>query len=199
MRQRCFFAIIFLFLFSSLVKTYLITKERPLFSCSIFESWGAKGGEEKKLLAKRFLGFSSVAADCYWLYFLQLDHIGCKLSADFVFNCADIITYLDPHFNVVYRFASIGLSLGFKRYDLATKLLEKAVVVSSFNRDDWRVNFYLGHNYHFFLQDQKRAVHYIKLASQQQKACGVFLKQDRGVPPDFIKKWGGRLANVNLG
>lgn len=190
--------IIFLCIAIFCLKTYMIHIDRYTYTSFIFESWKKKDFEEKRLLKKRFLGFKNITADLYWIYFLQCDHLGIQLSPDFIFNCADLITYLDPHFNIVYRFAALGLSIKYKRYDLANILLKKAIAHSSFNKDDWRIYFYIGYNYYFFLHDTKGATYYIKQASKQPTHFNACLKKHRTLPPNFIAKWSDRLTKALL-
>ena len=191
-RNFYFIIIIFLFFLSSFFKTYLINKQRNNVSKSFIIHWGSKTASEKKILVKRFLGFKNFAADMYWIYFLQLDHLDCNLSGDLVYNFADLITYLDPHFNVVYRFAAIGLSLGLKRPDLADTLLIKAIA-SPFNKDDWRIYFQLGYNSNFYCKDKKKAAYYIGLASRQPKQYSSYMKGQRVSPPEYLARWQATL------
>jgi len=147
---------------------------------------------EKKLLAKRFLGFRNFVADLYWLSLLQKDHTSNKLSADDIFSTADFITDLDPHFNVVYRFAAIGLMFNLKKPDFSYKLLVKALN-SPFNNDDWRIYFLLGYNRYFFYHDVKKSRFYINVACCCSLDFFEILKSDRFKVPEYVLKWSEKL------
>jgi len=193
MRRSVFSIYVIIFCVIFVCKSYLINKKRYNLNCVNLLEWGKNSPEEKRVAVNRFLGFKNFVADLYWIYFLQKDYIGHKLSPEFVFNCADLITCLDPHFNVVYRFAAVGLTFGFKRPDLSNKLLFKAINFSSVNKDDWRILFYIGYNYYFFLKDAKRASHYFELASVQPKSFKATCKSDRLPPPQYLSRLSRKL------
>jgi len=183
-RKFYFVVIIFLFFLSSFFKIYLINKERNRVS----QHWSLQTITEKKIGFKKFLGFKNIAADIYWVYLLQLDYLGSKLSGDFVYTVADLITSLDKHFNVVYRFAATGLSFGLQRPDLAHRLLQKALT-SSFNKDDWRIYFQLGYDSSFYYNDKQKAAYYIAMACRQPKKFDSYLKVERTAPPHYLTRW----------
>ena len=84
-------------------------------------------------LAERLaLGFDNLAADVYWIR--AVVHFGGqRLSTDKnydqLFPLLDLVTSLDPHFKVAYRFGAIFLAEPFPggagRPDLAMQLLQK--------------------------------------------------------------------------
>lgn len=85
-----------------------------------------------------FLSVKAIAADWYWLCLLT------KSTQDFkpIFTLAMRITDLDPHFNIVYRYAAVQLMQS-KHFDKAQQLLAKALR-SPTNQADWRIYFYHG-------------------------------------------------------
>jgi len=181
---------------SSACKHFLFQYERPTFVSPVLQKFSDLTHAQKQRALKRLCGFKTIAADVHWLGFLQQDHVGKKLLPEQVFARADLITDLDPFFNVVYRFAAIGLTVGLKRPDLANKLLKKALHAWQVNGDDWLIYFYLGHNYHFFLNDDAKAARYIQLASEQPTVFDGIFKSSRLPPPDYLNHWAQRLALV---
>jgi len=127
-----------------------------------------------------YLGLKSIAADLYWFGLSYSD----DLSADYVFEMADFITDLDPHYTVVFRYAGIYLTTHAQRSDLAIRLLQKSLN-SSVNRKDWRIPFYLAHNYHHAVNDKKKAAIYYQLAAEQSIASEL---------PGYLKNLGRVLS-----
>jgi len=87
-------------------------------------------------LAKRLsLGFDNLAADIYWIravvYFGGHRLDDQRQNFDQLFPLLDLVTSLDPHFRMAYRFGSIFLAEplpgGAGRPDLGIQLLEKGV------------------------------------------------------------------------
>ncbi len=128
-----------------------------------------------------YCGFKTIAADFYWCL-LQLHD---DINAEYIFHTADNITDLDPHYNIVYRYAAIRLLIEYSDANLATTLLEKSLP-SCFNNDDWRIYFYLVYAYKFFLHDQTKAHHYYAVMRQQQYTNNHYLKKDRNLPPEYL-------------
>ncbi len=88
------------------------------------------------------LGFNHIIADVCWLKLITSQD---ELYDHCFFEYAQYITDLDPHFNVVYRYAAVYLMTQRQRYDLATALLKKSLQ-SPVNADDRRIHFYLAYS-----------------------------------------------------
>lgn len=86
-----------------------------------------------------------------------------KNQAAFIYQAADIITDLDPWFWDAYLMADMVLAWDFKRIDLANKLLLKA---KKYRTWDFKVPYYLGFNYFYFLQDNENGSKYLMEASK---------------------------------
>jgi hypothetical protein len=84
-------------------------------------------------------------------------------QADFIYQAADIITDLDPWFWDAYLMADMVLAWDFKEIDLANKLLLKA---KKYRTWDFKVPYYLGFNYFYFLQDNENGSKYLMEASK---------------------------------
>jgi len=84
-------------------------------------------------------------------------------QADFIYQAADIITDLDPWFWDAYLMADMVLAWDFKKIDLANKLLLKA---KKYRTWDFKVPYYLGFNYFYFLKDNDNGAKYLMEASK---------------------------------
>jgi tetratricopeptide (TPR) repeat protein len=121
-----------------------------------------------------YLSFKNIIADYYWFKLCYAE----DLSADYTYGMAEFITNLDPHFTVVYRYAGIFLTMQKQQYDLAINLLRKALT-SPVNNADWRISFYVAHNYYYGLHDKKQAAIYYAQAAER-----TLMSQ----PPPYLKK-----------
>lgn len=117
-----------------------------------------------ELLKSFSLGYSSVIADLLWLEVVQA--IGEKQISDsgyqWIYHAVDVVTSLDPKFEFSYQIAGIALATLGKQYDLSNQILLKGIKNTP---DDWRLPFYLGFNYYFYLNDYKNAAKYISLSA----------------------------------
>ena len=86
-----------------------------------------------------------------------------KNQAAFIYQAADIITDLDPWFWDAYLMADMVLAWDFKRIDLANKLLLKA---KKYRTWDFKIPYYLGFNYFYFLHDNENGSKYLMEASK---------------------------------
>jgi hypothetical protein len=112
--------------------------------CNAFLQSSRKHRAEKvsyRLPAVWYVGFNHIVADVYWFKCIANNQFS---SAEELFFYADFITDLDPHFNIVYRYAAILLAHRFNHKNLAAQLLEKGIR-SSFNQNDWRLHAHLAH------------------------------------------------------
>jgi hypothetical protein len=110
------------------------------------------------------LGYSSVIADLIWLEVVQA--IGENQVNDagyqWIYDAADVVTTLDPKFEYSYQIAAVSLATLGKKYELSNQILLKGIKNSP---DDWRLPFYLGFNYYFYLYDYQQAAKYMALSA----------------------------------
>jgi hypothetical protein len=120
-------------------------------------------------LAKRLaLGFDSLAADVYWMravvYFGSQRQLAAQhQSFDRLFPLLDLVTSLDPHFTVAYRFGSIFLAEplpgGAGRPDLAIQLLQKGIAA---NPRRWEYFEDIGFVHYFWTGNYTAAAEWFK-------------------------------------
>ena len=82
---------------------------------------------------------------------------------DYTVQTLDAITDLDPYFFDPYLFAEMFLTVNAPKYDDANNLLLKA---REHIKDDYRIPYYLGFNYHYYLKDDATAAKYFIEASK---------------------------------
>ena len=156
----CFFVLIGLSMF---FKNILIKQKSPIHNHigHILPS---------KFLSIASMEFKGIVSDYYFLKFLT--HIGDQIGkkklskqkhAFYIYNTIDIITDLDPWFWDAYLIADMLLTWEFNEIKLANKLLLKA---KKYRTNDYKVFYYLGFNYFYFLNDSKNAVRYIQEAAK---------------------------------
>ena len=124
-------------------------------------------------LAERLaLNFDSLMADVYWIravvYFGgQRRTEGGVKSFDQLFPLLDLVTSLDPHFRIAYRFGSIFLAEkppgGPGRADLAVQLLEKGLRADP---KRWEYAEDIGFVYYWWEGDYVRAAEWFKRAGE---------------------------------
>jgi len=112
------------------------------------------------------------------------DRVGSaeKLSDEdwrYVVASLDAVTDLDPYFLDPYIFAEGALTWDAGRFEEANRLLQKG-----FERrpDQWRLPFYIGFNYFYFLKDYERGAEYLMAASRAPDS------------PTFLTTLAARLA-----
>ena len=81
----------------------------------------------------------------------------------YVTETLETITDLDPYFWDAYLFAETFLTWDAAKYEAANKLLLKA---RKYRTDDYRVPYYLGFNYYYFLKDNVNGAKYLMEASK---------------------------------
>jgi hypothetical protein len=124
-------------------------------------------------LAKRLaLSFDSLMADVYWIravvYFggQRRSDRGVK-NFDQLYPLLDLVTALDPHFRVAYRFGSIFLAErppgGPGRTDLAIQLLQKGLEADP---QRWEYAEDIGFVYYWWENDYVRAAEWFKRAGE---------------------------------
>ena len=121
-------------------------------------------------LAQRLaLGFDTLAADVYWIRAVVYFG-GQRLSEhkryDQLFPLLDLVTSLDPHFNVAYRFGAIFLAEPFPggagRPDLAMQLLQKGMAADP---KRWEYAQDIGFIHYFWTRDYTLAAEWFKRAA----------------------------------
>lgn len=98
---------------------------------------------------------------------------------DYVIHSLDVVTDLDPYFSDPYVLAEGLLAWDAGKPGEANRLLKKGI---EYRVWDWRLNFFVGFNYFYFLQDYASASSYIMAAAQMPGS------------PAYLKTLGARLA-----
>jgi hypothetical protein len=118
------------------------------------------------------LGFESIVSDLYWMravvYFgkqsLSKDP---RKRYDLLYPLLDLVTTLDPRFNVAYRFGAIFLSepqpAGPGRPDQAIALLEKGFTLAPHR---WEYLHDIGFIYYWHLREYDRGAAYLERAAE---------------------------------
>ena len=91
----------------------------------------------------------------------------------------DVVTDLDPYFFDPYILGEGVLTWGPKKYDAANRLLEKG---RKYRRNDWRIPYFIGFNYFYFLKDYAKGADYMMEASRLPGS------------PDYLPNLAARLA-----
>lgn len=128
------------------------------------------------------LGFTNLVADTYWIR--AVVYYGGRLHAnrqqvpsspanfDLLFPLLDLVTSLDPHFKVAYRFGAIFLTEAYPngpgRPDLAIELLQRGI-----ERDGARWEYFhdIGFVYYWWLRDYPRAADWFLKGSERPGAA----------------------------
>jgi hypothetical protein len=127
---------------------------------------------------KIFLGYRNLVADMYWMravvYYggqrqrlVELEEQGIQSTTNFdlLYPLLDLVTTLDPHFKIAYRFGAIFLAdappNGPGRADLAIALLQRGI-----ERDHGRWEYMedIGFVYYWWIKDFGRAAEWFKRA-----------------------------------
>jgi tetratricopeptide (TPR) repeat protein len=123
-------------------------------------------------LAQRLaLGFDNLVADVYWMraviYFGGQRRAARAQNFDQLYPLLDLVTSLDPHFKVAYRFGSIFLAEpypgGAGRIDQAVQLLQKGVAADPRR---WEYVLDIGFVYYWWAGDYVRASEWFKRAGE---------------------------------
>ena len=126
-------------------------------------------------LPSRFTGpmsleFKGFASD--FLLFKFMTFIGGRVSAldkfddqywNYIIEILDTITDLDPYYWDAYLFSEMFLAWQAGKYEAANKMLFKA---RRYLTTDYRVPYYLGFNYFYFLNDNINGAKYLMEASK---------------------------------
>jgi hypothetical protein len=128
------------------------------------------------LLSRLALGYDNIIADVYWMravvyYGGKLQAEGQQRNFDLLYPLLDLVTSLDPHFKVAYRFGAIFLTEAYPsgpgRPDLAIGLLEKGIARDS---AQWEYFQDIGFVYYWWLRDFKTAAEWFRRGAQQPGA-----------------------------
>jgi hypothetical protein len=139
--------------------------------------WLSNGPVARKLA----LGYRNLAADVYWIravvYYggrrLATDDAkggdsSVPANFDLLYPLLDLVTSLDPHFKVAYRFGAIFLTEPYPngpgRPDLAVTLLQRGIDLDSAR---WEYMQDIGFVYYWWLRDFKQAAEWFKRAGEQ--------------------------------
>lgn len=139
-------------------------------------------------LAKLSLGFRNILADIYWMravvyYGGNKRAGGDRPNYDLLYPLLDLVTGLDPHFRIAYRFGAIFLTESYPngpgRPDLGMQLLQRGI-----ERDFGLWTYYhdIAFIYYWWLNDLPNAAKWFALAA------------DRPGSPEWLKP----LAAVTL-
>lgn len=94
-------------------------------------------------------------------------------------SCVESITDLDPYFLDPYLLAEGYLTWETGQYEEANRLLKKGVRYRTW---DWRLPYFIGFNYFYFLRDYEKGADYVMKASRIPGA------------PEYLPTLGARLA-----
>jgi tetratricopeptide (TPR) repeat protein len=130
--------------------------------------WVRSGGLAKRLA----LSYDNLVADIYWMR--AVVHFGGQRlksedqrAYEQLYPLLDLVTSLDPKFNVAYRFGAIFLAEarpgGAGRPDLAIQLLQKGIAA---NPRRWEYAQDIGFVYYFWIRDFDRAAEWFKRAGE---------------------------------
>jgi len=153
------------------------------------------------------LGFDEFAADIYWirtvLYFgrrssesdadfeavplrgepeTDPDYISWKKDAAFRFryfyDLLNIVTELDPYMFIPYTLGGLFLSIKANRPDLAVSLLDRGL---KYFPNEWQIQYLLGFNYYFYLDDTEKSAEYFMRAAQLPGSPEIALNLAQGL------------------
>ncbi len=112
-------------------------------------------------------GFTSLAADYYWLEAVQLvgapTHADPSAFAEQIGQRLDIVTQLDPWVDHPYRFGAVWMIDSEKSVRHADELLQRGI---AYHPTDWRDRFYLGFNQFFYLEQNEAAANTLEAATR---------------------------------
>lgn len=134
--------------------------------------WVRSGDAASKLS----LGFRNILADIYWMR--AIVYYGGKKRAgsdrpnyDLLYPLLELVTSLDPHFRIAYRFGAVFLTESYPdgpgRPDLGMQLLQRGI-----ERDSGRWTYYhdIGFIYYWWLRDLPNAAKWFALAAERPAA-----------------------------
>ena len=119
------------------------------------------------------IGYDEFVADILWikavLYFGK--HVGTDRDFKWLYNMLDIITTLDPQYEIAYYFGGIVLAWEEDNIELSNKILKKGMEnIPQY----WFFPFHLGFNYFFSLDQPEIGAGYLAIASKLPN-CPAYL------------------------
>lgn len=159
-----------------------------------------------KLLPYLSLGHSQLIADLLWLKTILYfgEHYLTDKNYPYLYHLIEIVTDLDPRFEEPIFFGGVVLSLEVGAVEESNLLLKKGMINSP---NEWRLPFYLGFNYWYYLKDHARAAEYISLASElpgapsylPRLAATLYMKSgQREVGLRFLRELYNQAQDENL-
>jgi hypothetical protein len=130
-----------------------------------------------KTAARLSLEFRNIVADMYWMravvyYGSKRRTGGAHPNYDLLYPLLDLVTSLDPHFRVAYRFGAIFLTEAYPsgpgRPDLALALLQRGI-----DQDNGHWTYYhdAGFIYYWWLHDTEKAAEWFSKAGDRPGAA----------------------------
>ena len=127
-------------------------------------------------VTKLSMGFRNLLADIYWIravvyYGGNKGAVNGKPNYDLLYPMLDLVTSLDPHFRIAYRFGAIFLAEPYPggpgRPDLAVQLLQRGI-----EGDLGRWSYYhdIGFIYYWWLKDAPNAAKWFGLGADRPGA-----------------------------
>jgi hypothetical protein len=110
-------------------------------------------------------GFNKLAADIYWLGFIQYcGEMTEQRGEPFAraYDYLNLVTGLDPTFTKPYWFGCWAVGYWQKRPDLADKILQRGIAA---NPTSWDLPYLAGVNQFMFVHDYKAAAKYYRLGA----------------------------------
>lgn len=131
-------------------------------------------------------GYHALMSDYYWLQAVQVIGGARRPTdyAEYIGGLIDVVTTVNPWVNHPYRFAAVWLTTNEKTVRQANALLERGI---AYHPDDWRMRFYLGFNYFYYLAEDEMAATVLET---------VVPLKDR---PDYLPRLVARLRAGNAG
>jgi hypothetical protein len=81
-----------------------------------------------------------------------------------------VITRLDPYYFDVYYFTGAYAPWRLKKYPDLLEELNSILLFGMERLKDWRLPFFVGFNYFYFLKDKEKGAYYLRLASKMEGA-----------------------------
>lgn len=122
----------------------------------------------KEILELSTLEFKALAADL--LFFEGLTFVGGRKSGDndpdtweWLYKILDASSYLNPHNVDPYFIAQGFLTWEGRMFKETNELLNRGL---TYRTNDWRLPFFIGFNYYFFLDQPEKGAQYLEMAAR---------------------------------
>ena len=154
-----------------------------------------RSGDAAKRMA---LSFDNIVSDVYWIraviYYGGRRRAAAHRSFDQLYPLLDLVTALDPHFKVAYRFGALFLSEpppgGPGQPDQAIALLERGIAQDG----DWEYYEDIGFVHYWWRHDYKSAADWFKRAAERPGAPNWLL----GLAATTLAAGGSRESSRRL-